>query len=103
MYRQALAIGESIYGCTHPDVATFQTNLAVLLQRNDQFPEAELLMRQALAIDEGSKGLDHPDVARDLVNLAGLLRQTERLKLFGLAVHALAWPVYATGFFTVLI
>jgi tetratricopeptide (TPR) repeat protein len=49
-------------------------NLAVVLDAQAQYSEAEPLHRRALAIDEKTLGPDHPDVARDLNNLALLYK-----------------------------
>ena len=79
LMRRALAIDEKSYGSDHPNVASYLSNLAGLLQATNRMAEAEPLFRRALAIDEKSYGPDHPKVAVRLSNLAGLLLATNRL------------------------
>jgi tetratricopeptide (TPR) repeat protein len=79
LMRRALAIAEASYGETHPTVATYLNNLALLLQATNRLAEAEPLMRRALAIHEASYGEAHPTVATGLNNLAQLLKAIHRL------------------------
>ncbi|MGJ8641471.1 MAG: tetratricopeptide repeat protein [Opitutaceae bacterium] len=79
LMRRALAIDESSYGDSHPNVAIQLNNLASLLQATNRLSEAEPLMRRALAIFESSLGYSHPNVAIQLNNLASLLKATNRL------------------------
>ena len=57
-----------------PTVATRYNNLAVLLQDQGKYAEAEPLYRRAIEIDEKALGKDHPDVAIRYNNLADLLQ-----------------------------
>jgi tetratricopeptide (TPR) repeat protein len=49
-------------------------NLAVLLQDQGEYAEAERLVRRSIEIDEKALGKDHPNVATGYNNLAVLLR-----------------------------
>jgi tetratricopeptide (TPR) repeat protein len=60
-----------------PNVATDYNNLALSLQAQGKYAEAESLFRQVIEIDEKVLGKDHPDVATAYSNLA-LLLQAER-------------------------
>ena len=73
-YRRAIEIDEKSLGKDHPTVATDYNNLAVSLQYQGKYADAEPLYRRAIEIDEKTLGKDHPDVARDYNNLAGLLQ-----------------------------
>jgi len=76
--RRALAIAETSFGNSHPNVAICLNNLAQSLQATNRLQEAEPLMRRALEIDEASFGNSHPNVAIRLNNLASLLHATDR-------------------------
>ena len=77
LYRQALAINETILG-PNPTVASNLSNLAAVLQDLSQLPEAELFFRRALAVDQKSLGPEHPKVGTDLSNLSQFLQATNR-------------------------
>ena len=86
LYRQALAIRETVLGPEHCDVAGGLNNLAMLLRATGRYAQAEPVYRRALAIYEAALGAQHPDVAASLNNLAVLLRATGR--------YAEAEPLY---------
>ena len=79
LYRQALAIDQSVSGLDHPYVATSLNNLAESLRITGRLGEAEPLHRQALGIWEKALGPGDPQVATGLSNLAQLLQATNRL------------------------
>lgn len=67
---QVLAILRTIDG----DVATAQSNLALLLQGMGQVHEAEMMHLNALAVRESSGPSYQRDTGDSLANLAALLR-----------------------------
>jgi tetratricopeptide (TPR) repeat protein len=89
LYRQSLAIdrkvsvlmyvclfhrtSSQVYGDEHPEVATDLNNLAVLLEAQGKYNEAEPVYRQSLVIMRMVLGEEHPDVTTSLNNLAALL------------------------------
>jgi Flp pilus assembly protein TadD len=50
-------------------------NLAVCLEFQGKFDEAEALYREAIATKERVIGRDHPDTLKTIGNLGGLLRR----------------------------
>jgi eukaryotic-like serine/threonine-protein kinase len=68
--RQALAI----HGASKNDTATWGRDaLALVLERQGNFPEAAQLMRQSVQMDKTAKGADSPDYIASLHNYAGVL------------------------------
>ncbi len=53
-------------------------NLGLVLERQGNFPNAELLLLRSLAIKEKKQGRDHPDTAVTLANLARVLDRQVR-------------------------
>jgi CHAT domain-containing protein/tetratricopeptide (TPR) repeat protein len=76
-FRRALQIDETIYGASHPEVATILTNWALSYKSSNG--DAELLLKRALAIMEGAYGKDHLGTTFSLHNLAMLYRSEGRL------------------------
>ena len=70
LLERALAIAETVYGPSHPEVARRLNNLASTLHDLGSAEDARPLQERALAIAEATHGPDHPDVAIDLHNLA---------------------------------
>ena len=70
--RTALEAAEKNAGPDHPDVAVSLNLLALLLQAQGQYAEAEPLYKRALAIYEKAHGPDNPDLATCLDNIASL-------------------------------
>jgi CHAT domain-containing protein/tetratricopeptide (TPR) repeat protein len=73
IWKQILAIAESLLGPEHPVVASNLNNLAFNLYKQGQYTDAEILARRSLAIREKAFGLDHPAVASSLNSLASIL------------------------------
>ncbi len=86
LYREALAIRETVLGKAHPDYAESLNNLAGLLEATGRYAEAEPLFREAVAISDTVLGKAHPAYAISLNNLAGVLMGTGR--------YAEAEPLY---------
>jgi tetratricopeptide (TPR) repeat protein len=59
--------------------ARLMNGVALFMDQQARWQEAEPLIRRALVIDEKSFGPEHPNVAGDLNNLAQLLQTTNRL------------------------
>jgi len=76
LFSRALAMGEAVYGLTHPRVATRLNNLGVVLWETGDLARALEHHRRALAIDEAAYGPDHPEVATDLNNQGSALWRT---------------------------
>ena len=72
--RQALALDEASYEAGHPEIATRQSNLALVLKALGELEEARDLLRQALASDEASYEAGHPEIATRQSNLALVLK-----------------------------
>ncbi|CAM2070109.1 Non-specific serine/threonine protein kinase [Sulfidibacter corallicola] len=79
-YREALAIGETLFPEHHPERATAQNNLATILSERGQYEEAERLMRSALASFRVSLGEANMKTAGVLNNLGELYMDTQRFE-----------------------
>ncbi len=79
LLRQALRIRESVFGPSHPAVATSKFELASALRIRGELIEAETLYRNALEIRRRFFGDEHPETAAVLVNLGVFLQNQERL------------------------
>jgi tetratricopeptide (TPR) repeat protein len=77
--RQLLDVQREELGADHPDYATAQSNLALLLQRQGDIEGAEPLLRKVLATRKQALGESHPDYATSLNNLGELLSLREHL------------------------
>jgi tetratricopeptide (TPR) repeat protein len=62
-----------IYGQDHALIAPILADLAIVLENQARFPEAETLQRQAIAIDTRALGNDHPETIVALNDLAFIL------------------------------
>ena len=69
LFARALAINESLYGPSHPEVATSLNNLGLALDCLGEKARAKPLFERALAINEAAYGPSHPKVADTLNNL----------------------------------
>jgi tetratricopeptide (TPR) repeat protein len=76
-YRRAIDLAISLHGPQAPEIATYQTNLAVELTELGRLDEAEDLLLQGLAIREHCYGANHPEIAHSLTNL-GVLYHSRR-------------------------
>jgi len=77
--RQLVELQREELGADHPDYATAQSNLALLLQRQGDLEGAEPMLRQVLATRKKALGESHPDYATSLNNLGELLSLREAL------------------------
>ena len=77
--RHALVSAEQVYEAGRPEIATSQSNLAVVLKDLGEPEEARDLLRQALASDEASYEPGHPSIARRQSNLALVLKDLGEL------------------------
>jgi tetratricopeptide (TPR) repeat protein len=77
--KQALAIGEAVYGPDDPRVALTLTNLGIVLGELEEFAEARVVLERALATLEASYGPESPEVATTLSNLGLILRNLGEL------------------------
>ncbi len=78
--RKSLALAEDSFEPGHPDIATSQSNLAVVLQGLGELEEARELLRKALAADENSFEPGHPTIAIRQSNLALVLQDLGELE-----------------------
>jgi tetratricopeptide (TPR) repeat protein len=67
---RALAIGERIYGPTHPEVGTFLNNLALVKLEDCRFADAEPLLLRSVAIDRAAREQNFDDLTYSLNSLA---------------------------------
>jgi tetratricopeptide (TPR) repeat protein len=78
MYRQTLARQEKVLGPEHPGTLTSMNNLALVLNGQGKYEEAEAMHRQTLARKEKLLGHEHPDTLGSVHCLAHLLSTTRR-------------------------
>lgn len=64
LYREAIAIEETILGRDGLEVADTLFNLAMVAAMRKQYQEADSLLTSALKIKEQKLGADHPDLER---------------------------------------
>lgn len=72
--ERAIAAVEAARGPGHPDLLVYLNLLALLLQDQGDYSEAQPLFERALAICEQARGPEHPQTATLLGNLARLLQ-----------------------------
>ena len=72
LFEQVIRIRE-VLGKTHPDTLTTMNNLALVLNRQGKYVEAEAMNRQTLEITEEVLGKTHPDTLTTMNNLALVL------------------------------
>ena len=73
--KEQMAIRQELLGGDHPLIGESLNNLAILVQRQGKYAEAEPLYREALAIQKAYFGEAHPNIASFLNNIGGLLQQ----------------------------
>ncbi len=71
---QLLRLSESLWGPSHPRVASIANDIAVIYYTQKKYGEARPLFARALDIHEYLLGHDDPMVATDLNNLASIYR-----------------------------
>ncbi len=72
IYREAIALRESVYGADHAVMATLHNNLGYLFGRMGRYRDALRQYGHALKINETTHGRDSLDVATNLNNLAAI-------------------------------
>jgi tetratricopeptide (TPR) repeat protein len=76
--KRVLKMYEKVLGPTHPDVACFMGNLAMIYHARNMYPDAEGYYKKALEVKSQVLGADHPDVKKLQGNYADLLFVTNR-------------------------
>ena len=71
--RSWLEITKDLLGDKHPLLATNLDNLAIILQSQGKYVEAESLFRETLAMRQDILGNQHPDVATNMNSLGSIL------------------------------
>src|SRR5579871_6375835 len=79
-FASALSSAEQTYEPGHSHIATYQSNLAVVLRDLGELEEARDLLRQALASSEQTYEPGNPEIATQQSNLAAVLRDLEELE-----------------------
>ena len=69
---------EMVLGKEHPDTLRSMNNLAVCLDEQKKWDEAEPLYRETLMLREMVLGKEHPDTLLTMYNLATMLADQER-------------------------
>jgi tetratricopeptide (TPR) repeat protein len=85
--QKAVELAQERFGPTHPSVAPYFDNLAIVDQCRALYPGAESNFKWALALREKSLGSMDPAVAQSLVSLATLEEQLGRFEEADLAVQ----------------
>jgi hypothetical protein len=75
MNQRALEGRERVLGKEHPDTMTSMNNLAVVLQGQGKYEQAEERNQRALEGREKALGKEHPDTLTSIYCLAYLLHQ----------------------------
>jgi hypothetical protein len=73
MNRRTLALKETVLGHEHPDTLASMSNLALLLDRQGKYEDAEAMNRQTLALRKKVLGPEHPDMLLSVYCLANFL------------------------------
>ena len=80
LYKEALALQQSVLEEGHPDEATTLANLAHIHRQRGQFGVAEQFLRQALEIRRQHYEPDDPTLATTYQNLAAALEEQNKLE-----------------------
>ena len=78
MNRQTLARQEKVLGLEHSDTLTTMNNLALVLDSQGKYEEAELMNRQTLALEEKVFEHEYPVTLTNMNNSAEVLRGQEK-------------------------
>src|SRR5436305_872701 len=78
MHRQALELRETVLGQEHPDTLKSMNNLAIVLEAQAKFKQAEEMHRQALELRETVLGQEHPKTLKSMSYLAWTYWKQER-------------------------
>ena len=90
--QSCLSIQEAASGLDHPDVADTLQEMAMTLQAQGLWQQAEPVLRQCLAIRSHALGMQHPDTAVVLHALAACLLSVNRCA----TMNASPEPAHAT-------
>ncbi|MFT5742594.1 MAG: tetratricopeptide (TPR) repeat protein [Paracoccaceae bacterium] len=77
-YEGLVNRAKSEFGGESPEYASQLNNLALVVQAQGRFPEAEALLNEAREIGRATIGTGHPDYATRLNNLAGVVQAQGR-------------------------
>ena len=75
-----IRIRETMQPKTHPSTLTTMSNLALVLDRQGKYANAEAINRQTLEIREEVLGKTHPDTLTSVYCLAYLLQKKQEYK-----------------------
>jgi tetratricopeptide (TPR) repeat protein len=78
VFRDAIAMGERVFGADSLEVARSRNNLANILYAVGRRQEAEPLFRESLAVQEKQLGRSDPGCARTMTSLSWLLHELGR-------------------------
>jgi len=90
--RQALRIGEAVWGVRHAEMARLLTDLGAAIHQQVKLDQAEPILLRSLAIREEVLGMQHTEVAESLNHLGelyivqGKYEQAESIYLRSLAI-----------------
>ncbi|KIM98571.1 hypothetical protein OIDMADRAFT_167357 [Oidiodendron maius Zn] len=73
IYWQEVKLKEKILGIEHPSTLSGINNLALMLQSQEKYKEAEAMLRKVLRFREKVLGIEHPDALTSMENLANIL------------------------------
>ncbi|KAH9205226.1 hypothetical protein DL95DRAFT_397867 [Leptodontidium sp. 2 PMI_412] len=78
LLEQVIKIQETTFGKTHPSTLTTMSNLALVLDSQGKYADAETMNRQTLEIKEEVLGKTHPDTLTSIYCLAYLLQNRHK-------------------------
>lgn len=76
----ANSVLKSVERLDDPASASSLENLAMLLEAQGKYKDAEAVLRRVLAIRERAYGMSHPSYAQSLESLAGLIAKIDKLE-----------------------
>ncbi len=77
-FRELLALKKRIYTPPHDSIARTLQDLAVILFREERYPEAESLLNESLTMQRQIYGEDHGEIANTYNTLGSLMSQQQR-------------------------
>jgi hypothetical protein len=88
MYRETLAVLQRVLGPEHPDTLNTAINLAIALESQGKYGEAETMLRETIAVQERVLESEHPETLNTTNKLAACVRSVRG------AMNSLQrWPV----------
>jgi tetratricopeptide (TPR) repeat protein len=91
--EQILVLSRQIYGESHPKIAKYLVDLAIVYYSQNLFNKAESLFLEVIELRTQNLGAEHPDVAAAMFDLAAiyssqvLSEKAEQIFLQGLAIQ----------------